>query len=487
MITRAFLVVVSALVLMSCTVGPDFHTPAAPNAESYTTSALTAQTVSTPGGGKAGKAQHFMQNRAIPANWWYLFHSPSLNELIARGLANSPTLQAAQATLRQTQETMNAQVGAVIFPTVTGQFLSQRQRSSAVATGGAFPAREYSLYDASVNISYGLDLFGGARRELEGLRAQVNYEKFEVAAAYLTLTANIVTTAITAASLQKQLDATRKLVVCAEHQLAIVKKQFKLGGASSVDVLTQTSQLAQTRALLPPLEQSLAETQHALAVLVGSLPSDGTLPTIDLAQLHLPTELPVSLPSELVRQRPDIQAAEALLHVASAEVGVATANLYPQLTLKGSYGWQKGNLSHLFNPQQKVWDYGMNILQPIFAGGSLRANRRAAIAAYDQAAAQYQQTVLHAFQNVADTLQALENDAQKLRAEQAAETAAKQALTVARTQFHLGGASYLSLLTAERQYQQARITCIQAQAARFTDTAALFQALGGGWWNQHES
>lgn len=469
-----------SMTLASCMVGPDFHSPAPPKTHTYTTGYLPAKTVSTAGAGEAGKAQQFVMGKDIPAEWWAIFHSPALDSLVRAGIANSPNLAAAQATLRQAQETFRAQVGVLLYPAVSAQISAQRGRFSDVSVG-VDRSSIFNIYNPVLNVSYALDVFGGSRRELEALCAQVNYQYFQLEGAYLTLTSNIVTTAIVSASLRAQIAATHDLIQSQEDQLHIVRQQFQLGGVSRADVLSQENQVAQTRATLPPLEQSLAQSQHTLAVLVGVLPSEAHLPRFNLDHLTLPAELPVKLPSALVQQRPDIRASEALLHAASAQVGVATANLFPQLTLTGTYGWIGNSPGDLFSFKDAVWNYGVNILQPIYNGGSLQAQRRAAIAAFEQAKAQYQETVLQAFRNVADSLRALENDAKTLCAQKAAEVAAKDSLVLTQKQFQLGGVSYLSLLTAQRNYQQARISRIQAQASRYTDTAALFQALGGGW------
>jgi NodT family efflux transporter outer membrane factor (OMF) lipoprotein len=470
--------------LTGCMVGPDFYPPAPPHTETYTERPLSAKTVSIPGTGKAGKAQYFIAGRDISAEWWFLFHSPELNDLICKGLDNSPNLAAAEAALREAEETLTAQIGASFFPNVSTQLSGERQRFSGATFGVNSPPTTFNLYNAIINVSYTFDVFGGARRQVETLRSQVDNARFEREAAYLTLTSNIVTTAITVASLTAQINATQQLVQLQQNQLKITKQQFRLGGTAMTDVLTQETQLAQTSALLPPLEKSLAQSRHALAVLVGALPSEIQLPTIDLDRLSLPTYLPVTLPSIFVQQRPDIQASEALLHAASAQIGVATANLLPQITLTGTYGWTSDRLNTLFTSNANLWSYTVQLTQPIFNGGSLRAKRRATIAAYDQAAAQYRQTVLQAFQNVADSLRAIEIDALAFRAQKQAEVAAYKSMRLIQKQYRLGGVSYLSLLTAEQQYQQALLNRIQAQAARYTDTAALFQALGGGWWNR---
>lgn len=479
-----FVIVLLSILLSACMVGPNFKSPAPPPVSRYTEKPMPAKTVHTRHAGLAGKTQYFIATEDIPRDWWTLFRSPALDYLIRMGLANSPNLAAAEAALRQAQETLHAQTGALMYPNISGTIAASRQKTSGAPFGDTttIPTTVFSLYNPSLTLTYTLDVFGGNRRQLEALRSQVDYQRYLLEAAYLTLTANIVTMAIQAASFDKQIQATHELIRSQEEQLHVVEKQFQLGGVSSADVLSQQSQLAQTRASLPPLEKSLAQSRHALAVLVGTFPSQQVVPDFDLDKLSLPQKLPVSLPSLLVQQRPDIRAAEALLHKASAQIGVATANLLPQINLTANIGSLANKISALFTPAATTWLIGGQLTQPIFNGGSLRALRRAAIAAYQQAAAQYKQTVLQAFQNVADVLRALELDAKTLQAQQQAESSSQAALAITQKQFRLGGVSYLALLTAQRQYQQAKINRIQAQAARYSDTAALFQALGGGWW-----
>jgi NodT family efflux transporter outer membrane factor (OMF) lipoprotein len=329
-----------------------------------------------------------------------------------------------------------------------------------------------------------MDIFGGNRRALEGFKAKVDYQDFELEAARQTLTANVVTTAIMKASLQEQIDVTKAILAAEQGQLDVIQKQFELGAVSKTEVLAQETELAMTKAGMPPLEKQFDLNRHALSVLIGQFPGDGKLPEFSLESLHLPEELPVSLPSNLAHQRPDIRASEALLHQACAAVGVATANLYPQITLSAGYGFQAVSTDILFNGESVVWNLGAGLLQPIFHGGELTAKRRSAIAAYDQAAAQYRQTVLKAFQDVADVLRALETDARTLQAQAEAEAAAKSALALIEKQYELGAVSYPALLIAQRDYQKTRINVVAARAQRYADTAALFQALGGGWWNR---
>ena len=469
--------------LAGCAVGPDFESPAVPQTQSYTESVLPEKTVKSKGPG--GDTQVFLQGKDIPGCWWYLFRSKALNELIIRALKNNPDLQAAQAALYQGEANLRVAL-ASLYPSINFQAFPERQRFSGAIFDISTPKGPvtFNLYNASVNASYILDIFGGVQRQIESSEAQLNYQVFEIEATYLTLTSNIVTTAITEASLRAQIQATEELIESQAKVLEITKKKFDLGGVSQLDVLAQQTQLAQTQASLPPLQNSLSQTRNALSVLIGELPSESHLPIFNLMDLKLPTQLPVSLPSSLVCQRPDIRAAEATLRSASAQIGVATANMLPQITLTGSAALISDTWDTLFEYKSFIWSIMANLAQPIFQGGSLIAKRDGAKAAFDQAFAQYRQTVLKAFQNVADVLRALEIDAQQLQVQTEAEEAASKTLSLTQTQYKLGAVSYINLLDADRQYHQSRIGRIQAQAARYADTAALFQALGGGWWNR---
>ncbi len=477
-----------SVALAGCAVGPNFQPPPAPQVvdagHPYTASPMPAQTDSV-GTTGAGVAQRLAVGQDIPALWWSAFHSPPLDDLIRSALARSPTLAAAQAALRQAQELYSAQSGALLYPSVNGQLSAARQRAPATTTGTTGGGL-FDLYNASVNVSYTLDVFGASQRGLENLQAAVDYQRFQVEAAYLSLTANLVTTAIQEASLRAQLQATREVLGAQEKALAVIDKQASLGAIARSTVLTQRAQVAQTRATVPPLEKALALTRHQLSVYAGRLPGEPGLPEFALDSLQLPQDLPITLASSLVRQRPDIRASEALLHAASAQIGVATANQYPQITLSGSYGSASFNAGDLFSGGTSFWSLAGGLTQPIFNAGALSAKRRAAAAAYDQAAAQYRQTVLGAFQSVANTLRALDFDAQALRTQAEAEGLARESLDLTTRQYQLGAVSYLGLLDAQRTYQQTRIGLVQAQAARHADTAALFQALGGGWWNRAE-
>ncbi|TFW15699.1 efflux transporter outer membrane subunit [Duganella callida] len=476
---------VTALVaagLGGCALGPDFKSPAAPATagDSYTPTPLPSRTASAPGPG--GAAQQFAFGQEIPAQWWTLFRSPALDELIRGALAQNPNMAAAEAALRQVQENYNAQAGNLLYPSVNAQLGATRQKTS-VATAGA-AAGVYNVYNASVAVAYTPDVFGRTRRTLESAQAAIDYQRFQVEATYLTLSANVVTTAIQEASLRAQLKATREVLDALTKQQNVIEKQFEYGAIPRTSVLSQRNQVAQINATIAPLEKALAQARHQLSVLAGKLPGEGGMPEFALENLTLPEQLPVSLPSALVRQRPDVRASEEALHQASAQIGVATAAQYPQFTLSGSYGSAADTFGKLFDSQTSLWNLAAGVTQPIFNGGALSAQRRAAEAAYDTAASQYRATVLTAFQNVADTLRALDADAAALKSQAEAEALAKETLDLSEQQYKLGGISYLVLLDAQRSYQQTHIALVQAQAARYADTAALFQALGGGWWNR---
>ncbi len=473
-----------SLALSGCAVGPDFKVPDAPAAaggKSYTPTPMPTETASTTG--FAGDAQRFASGKDIPADWWTVFHSNELDQLVRAAFEHNPSMAGAQAALRQAQENYKAEAGTLLYPNVTGQLGAERERASAVST--FTPSGEvFNVFSGQLNVSYTIDVFGASKRELEGLHAAIDYQQYQLEATYITLSSNVVMSAIRQASARAQLKATREVLDSQEKELAVIERQYAVGAIPRTTLLTQRTQVAQTRATVPALEKELAQAGHQLSVYVGKLPSESGLPEFELTSLQLPQELPLSLPSNLVRQRPDIRANEALLHEASAQVGVATANQYPQITLSGSYGTQALKTSQFFNGNSAFWSLGAGLTAPIFDAGSLSAKRRAAVAAYDQASAQYQTTVLTAFQNVADTLRALESDAGTLKAQVEVETIARESMDLTTKQFHLGGTSYLVLLDAERTYQQAHVGLVQAQAARYSDTAALFQALGGGWWNR---
>lgn len=463
--------------LAGCVVGPDFKSPDAPKTETYTAQPLPSETAATPVAG--GSAQTFALGKALPTQWWTLFGSDKLDTLVAQAFAHSPTTASARAALRKAEENLNAQRGAY-FPSVDANGSAQRQRINGAAFGSAGAGSSlFNLYNASVSVAYTLDIFGGVRRGVEAQSAATEAQRYELQATYLTLAANVVTSSVSAASLRDQLAASRDIVAAQEKQLEIAKKRHELGAIAYSDVLAAESNLAAVRATLPVLEKQYAAAQNQLAVYIGKLPSEFTGGDFDLAELQLPQEIPLSVPAQLVRQRPDVRAAEARLHQASALIGVATADLLPQVSISGNFGTQSTAAAQLF--KDKIWSIGADVTQPLFHGGELTAKRRAAIAAYDQAAADYRLAVLTAYQNVADALTALQSDAQALQAQYTAMSSAKENLSLVERQYALGSVSYINLLAAQRQYQQSRINYSQALASRYQDTAALFQALGGNW------
>jgi NodT family efflux transporter outer membrane factor (OMF) lipoprotein len=482
-IVASLLSVAGVAFLAGCAVGPDFHAPAAPASTRFTETRLPDRTVSaaTPG----GSAQVLTQGRDIQGAWWDLFHSPQIAALVTQALKANPDIAAAQATLLQARETVRAEQGALL-PQVSGSAGVQRERQSFAAIGFGSGSSTFSLYTGSLNVSYTPDAFGGIRRQIEQLNAQAEYEHFQLEATYLTLAANVVITAITEASLRAQIDTTLDIIRADTEALNLTRQRFALGGVSQVDVLQQQSLLDTQVATLPALRKQVEQARNQIAVYLGGRPDQYATPTLDLAKLTLPQDLPVSLPSKLVEQRPDIRAYGALLHSATAAVGVATANMLPQISLTGSYGRDGTDLSSLFTPAGIVWSIASSISQPIFEGGTLTARRRAAQAALDVAAAQYSSTVNAAFQNVANALVAIERDAETLQAALTAQKTAASSLAVARSQYQAGAGTYLNVLTAEQTDFSSRLNLVTARAARFTDTVALFQALGGGWWNRSD-
>ncbi|WP_245982882.1 efflux transporter outer membrane subunit [Trinickia fusca] len=466
-----------SVALGACAVGPDFKAPAAPSVTSVTEQPMPTQTMATPVAG--GEPQQFKARLALDSHWWTQYGSPELDRLVDGALTNSPTIDSAQAALRDAQQQLNAQRGA-LFPSVSGSLGASREKINGASQGFPGPFNFlFTLYNASVNLSYNFDVFGGVRRGIEADEAARDAQREELQATYQTLAANVVTAAVLEASLRAQIDATHDLVASAQHEVELARKQFELGGSPRSDVLQAESNLASVEATVPPLQQQLAEARSQLAVYVGKLPGEYGEQPLDLAALRLPPDIPVMVPSEVVRQRPDIRRAQAQLHQASARVGVATANMFPQIGITGSFGDSAETLGSLL--KSNVFSLAGNLTQPLFQGGTLNAKRRAAIAEYDQSYAQYRQTVLLAFKNVADTLRALEHDAQTLNAQYRAQTAAADSLHLIEQRFGLGGANNLDLLIAQQQYQRSRIAYVQAQAARYQDTAALFLALGGDW------
>jgi len=472
------------LALAGCAAGPDYVRPADPLPAAYTPAETAATATGQTNGDAQTAPQTFASGQDLPAQWWRLFHSPALDELVAASLKRNPNVAAAQAALRGALENVAAQQGA-FFPTVDASFSPTRQKVSGVLSSPtASNAYYYNLHTAQVTVSYAPDLFGANRRQVESLQAQAASQRYQNEVTYLTLVSNVVSAAIAEASLQGQIGATRVIATGQNRVLAMMRRQLELGQVAAADVAAQEAALAAAEAALPVLEKQLAVQRNLLTALSGGFPGDGQRPAFDLGMLELPATLPLTLPSTLVERRPDVRAAEELLHAASADIGVAAANRLPNVTLGvNAFGSAAGSIGDLFSSGTGFWTLAAQVTQPVFDGGVLKHREAAAQAAYDGAAATYRATVINAFQNVADALQAIEFDAVALRAAASAERAANKSLAIARRQLALGDISALAVLASEQTDQQAKMNLVQAQANRLGDTVALFQALGGGWWN----
>ena len=470
---RLPLLVAGACALAGCTVGPDFRRPDPPPVASY---------VPGPAPAAPGMPALVVQ-RDLPAEWWRVFRSPVLDELVRRALDGSPSLAEARARLAQAQELRSARAGAVAWPRLDATFGAERQRIDPATFG--FPQAPnpgpFNVFSLGANASYDFDLAGGRRRELEALAAEVDYQGFELEAARLTLASNVVATAIRRAALAAQVESAGRILAAQQRQLAILDRRYAEGGIALLDLQNQRALVARSEATLAPLRAQWAQAGHQLAILLGEPPGTADLPAVALADLTLPGALPLVVPSELARRRPDIRASEALLHKASANVGVATADLYPKLAISGAFSSSQLNAGDLLGNGINLWSLGANLLQPVFRGGELQARKRAAEAAYDQAAAAYRQAVLGGLQNVADVLRAIEEDTRALaaRTEEVART--EDALRIVSARYDLGGVSQYAVLDAERQRLAAELDRVQALANQYADAATLFQALGGGW------
>ena len=493
-------------VIGGCAVGPDFKRPEAPKAAGYTPAPLPATTASV--AGIAGAAQDFSTERDIPAEWWTLFQSPALDALIKRAFAASPTIASAQAALAEAQENVYAQQG-LFYPTVQASYSPSRTKiagnlggnspgvqgngsvistvqNTPAAQGGTAPFNApviYNFHTAQLTVGFVPDIFGANRRQVESLQAQADAQHFQLEATYITLASNVVAAAIQEASVKAQIAALKQIIDSNTRSLDILRRQLQSGYAGQLDVAAQESALAQSEEQLPALEKQLAQTQDLIRVLAGNTPDQDVSESFELESFQLPQELPLSLPSRLVEQRPDVRAAEEQLHAACAEVGVAEADRLPQFSINATAGGEASQFSQMFWDSGKFFSVIGSISQTLFDGGTLKHKQRAAEQALIQADAQYRSTALTAFQNVADTLHAIYADADTLKAATVAEQAARHTLDITRRQQHAGYAGYLALLTAEQNYQQAEMALVQAEAGRLGDTAALFQAHGGGWWN----
>ena len=478
--------------LSGCVVGPDYVRPATPAPSRFTEHPLPENTgkAATPDHDsvavkKAASADQILADGLdVDGAWWRLFRSPRLTALVEQALSQNPSLASAQQTLHQAQEVTLAQEGNFL-PSLSGQLSRQRIKESGAQLGVPGLSEQFSLYSTQLNVSYTFDVWGLNRRSVQSDEAKAAYQRFQFEGAANMLAANTATAIITAASLAAQIRAEEALVAAEQRLLGVVQSQFQLGAATGTDVATQEAQLAQTEALVVPLQTQLAQTRDQIAAYLGRVPSEAALPDFSLDDFTLPAELPVSVPSSLASQRPDIRAAEAQLQQATADLGVAIANRLPQITLSGFLGSSPATFYQLFTPGTGAFTLTNQLLQPIFTGGTLLHQQRAAKAALLAAASSYQNVVVGAFQNVADVLTAVVQDRRALEVNQAGERAAARSLSLAQTQYQAGSVAYLTVLTSQSQYQTAVINLIRAEAARYTDSVALFTALGGGWWNRN--
>jgi NodT family efflux transporter outer membrane factor (OMF) lipoprotein len=497
---RTLLPVTYVALASSCAVGPSFHPPTAPANAGYTATPLPESSTAAPVHG--GEPQRLINDRDIPFEWWQLFQSSPLNALVTRSFEANPTVPAARAALAQAQELVRAQRG-FYYPTVAAGFQGERVKvagnntqssSLGIQANGnnlgqplqpAVPLF-YTFYTAGLTVGFVPDVFGANRRQVESLAAQRDAQRFALEATYITLASNVVAAAIQEASLRAQIAATRQIIAAEEKSLQILRDQLQLGFAMRIDVAAQEAALAQAEASLPPLQEQFEQTRDLIRALAGNLPNQDVPETFELDALELPPQLPLSLPAKLIEQRPDVRAAEAQLHAANAQVGVAVAAMLPQFSISGTLGGAADQIPWLFRTGGSFWTMVGGVSQPVFEGGTLLHTKRAAEAALKQAATQYQSTVIAAYQNVSDTLHASISDAEALVGAVEAENAAKVTYDLTRRQLEAGYANYLALLSAEAAYNQALLTRIEAQATRYGDSIALFQALGGGWWNRKE-
>lgn len=479
----SLLALAASALLAGCAVGPNFETPPPPDVTRYTREPLASPR--SDAGGPRVPRQRFVEGADIPARWWAAFRSKPLNELIRLSVEHNPSLQAAEAAIRVANFNALAQRG-LFFPQVGVNYTPSDQQSSNMATSNPVdsPQSRYSLHTAQLNISFTPDIWGQNVRAVENLDAQTQQAQFQLESAYLALTANVVTGAIQEASLRGQIAATQRIIRIERDILGILKTQFEAGQAAQVDVLTQETALAQAEQTLPPLEKQLAIQRDLLTALAGQFSADEVLQKFELRRLALPANLPVSLPAKLVAERPDVRAAEANLHAASALVGVAIAARLPNLTLTGNPGSSAFKAAQLFTQGTLFYTVAASATQPLFDGLTLYHKQKAAEAALDQAEAQYRQAVITGLQNVADSLRALQADSRSVQAAIKAETAASASLDIVQKQLVLGQITQIAVLNAQQAYFNAAIARVQAEATRLSDTAALFMALGGSWPQQ---
>ena len=494
-----------ALMLSGCAVGPDFKKPEPPSATGYTPQSQNPETAAA--SGKSGDLQKYNASATIPFDWWTMFQSSQINSLIERAFKANPTIQSAQAALRRSQQNVIAQEG-FFYPTLGVNYSPSRNKLGGNNGGNALglqgngrniqtvsnPAGPifvgpvyYNYHIAQLTVGYVPDVFGSNRRQIESLQAQLNAQRFQLEATYITLASNVVAAALQEASLRSQIDVMQKIINYHSENLELMRKQLKLGFIAKIDVASQESVKAQAEQALIPMKMHLEQTRDLIRALAGNLPNEDVPEKFELASLHLPQELPISLPSQLVEQRPDIRAAQEQLHSASAEVGVAVASRLPQFAITGAIGGMASTPSWMFQSGGPFFTLLGSISKTLFDGGTLKAKERAAREYLVQASADYRNVVITAFQNVADTLYAIQSDADFLKASVRSEQALKETAEITRKQYNLGYVGYQTVMAAEQNYQQSLINLIQAKTNCFGDAAALYQALGGGWWNRSKS
>jgi NodT family efflux transporter outer membrane factor (OMF) lipoprotein len=473
---RATGIICALLLPAGCATGPDFKPPVAPKVSSYLspTSPLLLSAAAT------GVVQRIAEGVPVESRWWQAFGSPALDALVEEGLRASPTLEAAESALRQARHAYEARAGSTQYPQADANVSGGRKSVNNAAMGQTGGENTFNIYGASVNVRYDFDLFGGNRRALEALAAQADTRRFQLEGARLTLAASIIATAFAQARLSAQIELTERILNAQREQLALTRRRVELGSASDVDVLALQTQMEQTRAGIPALRNDRDQANHLLAMLIGQMPSATNVPQFTLTDFTLPPELPLQVPSELIRRRPDIRVSEALLHAACAEHGVAVSKLYPQISLSADFGAQALTMDKLFNPSSLIWSLGGQLAQPLFNRG-LRSEAHAAEAGFDAASAHYRETVLQAFRDVADVLRGLDHHAHALTATTAAAISAQETLDLVQKRYAMGAANYLEVLTAQQVVESSRMDLCADQAQRLIDTVTFYSAMGGGW------
>lgn len=472
--TPFLLVAFAVASLSACAVGPNFHRPQVQVGDGYGEIATNPPEAAT-------ASLKLNPDAQLSHAWWRSFGSPKLDALVEESLQRNPTLAAARSALRSAKELQWAQWGAYL-PQVSASVLPSHQYfAHTLASPTQSGKSVYDLTTSQVSVAYVFDLFGANARAVEAAKAGTDQARFELEAARQTLAANVVLAAVTDASLRQQIDETRGLIAAQRHILASAQRQHAVGQMSDGDLAAATAALAQAEATLPPLEKQQRINHDLMAALAGRTPAEAPETSFTLSDFTLPSELPITLPGRLIRQRPDVRLAEAQLHLASAEVGVAMAARLPNISLDAAAGSAALKLTPDFNSPANFWNVSGAITQPIFSGGSLWRRQRAAEAALDQAKDQYRAAVIAAFQSTADALHAVWTDDRAAQAANTAETATERAYAIAQKQLGLGDISDVAVWTSEQSARQARIALIQARATRLSDVVALYQALGGGW------